>query len=178
MKKLIPFFFIAILVSCSSVRTAYDYDRSVDFTKYKTYAFSQESLSLAIGDLNRDRVLNAVETEMAAKGLTKAETADLIVDLHVKAQQQVTATANTTGYGHPYRYGYGGGFSTTQVSYDTYVDGTLIVNLVDAGTEKIVWQGTASKTVDETASPEKREANINYAIKQIFVNYPPKVAAK
>ena len=177
MKKYLPIFLIVILSACSSLKVSYDYDKQADFAKYKTYTFSEDALNLKINQLNRDRILNAIDTEMAAKGFTKTDSnPDVLVDVHVRAEQKVDATATTTptyGYGGPWRYGYGGGFSTTQINYNEYVEGTLFINLVDRATEKIAWQGRATKTLDEDASAEKREQNINTAVKQIFTKYPP-----
>jgi Domain of unknown function (DUF4136) len=176
MKKLL-FFAAVIMASCSSVKVAYDFDKQADFTKYKTYAFTQESLNLGIEQLNRDRLINAVETELAAKGFTKSESPDVLIDMHITAKKRTEAVANTTGTGgyRGYgRYGYGGGFSTTTVDYNEYIDGTLLINMVDKSTEKIAWQGRGTRTLDEDASAAKRESNINYAVKQIFTNYPPK----
>jgi len=179
MKKLIILFVAVIFASCSSVKVAYDYDKQVDFTKFKTYAFTEEVAKLPIDDLNRGRLITAVETELAGKGFTKSDNPDVLIDLHVTAKQRTEAVANTSGtggyggYGYG-RYGYGGGFSTTTVNYNQYTDGTLLINMVDKSTEKIAWQGRGTKTLDEDASPQKREQNINYAVKQIFLNYPPK----
>lgn len=166
------------ITSCSSVKVVYDYDKQVDFTKYKTYAFTEEVPKLPIDDLNRGRLITAVETELAAKGFTKSESPDVLIDMFVTAKKRTEAVANTTGgyggFGRYGRYGYGGGFSTTTVDYNEYTDGTLLINMVDKSTEKIAWQGRGTKTLDENASPSKREQNINYAVKQIFTNYPPK----
>lgn len=177
MKRILIMILAAALTACSSLKVTYDYDGQADFTKYKTYAFTEEALKLPIEQLNRDRILKAIENEMTAEGFTKSETPDVLVDLHVKAEQKREATATTTGGygmgGYYGRYGYGGGFSTTQINYNDYIEGTLFVNLVDRATEKIAWQGRATKTIDEDVSPEKRESNINYAVKQIFTKYPP-----
>jgi hypothetical protein len=113
---------------------------------------------------------------MSLKGFTKSDNPDILLDLHVKTKEQMQATATTTGPGYGYgygRYGYGGGFSTTQISYDEYTIGTLIITLVDNSSQKIVWQGTGSKTLAENASTAKKESNIQYAVQQIFSNYPP-----
>lgn len=179
MKKVIFFVFIAALTACSTLKVTYDFDGQADFTKYKTYTFTEEALKLPIQQLNRDRVLQAIEKEMAAKGFTKsADNPDALIDLHVRAEEKMDATATTTGggmYGGGYygRYGYGGGYSTTRIDYNKYVEGTLFVDLVDNAAKKIVWQGRATKTIDEDISAEKREQNINYAIKEIFSKYPP-----
>lgn len=176
MKKLLVIIFMAGLAACSSLKVSYDYDKQADFAKYKTYAFTEEALKLPVGDLNRDRIIKAIETELAAKGMTKSDSPEALIDILVKAEEKVDATATTTptygGYGYG-RYGYGGGFSTTSINYNEYVEGTLFVNMVDAAAQKIVWQGRATKTIDEDASAEKREQNINTAIKQIFTKYPP-----
>lgn len=178
MKKYLSILILFAFVGCSTVKVAYDYDKQADFSKYKTYTISEETMKMAgVNQLNRDRIVNAVEAAMATKGFTKAENADVILDIRIKGEEVQTATATTSGgYGAGYgygRWGYGGGFSTTTVNYDKYVEGTLFITLVDKATEKIAWQGTGTKTIDENASAEKREQNIDYAVQQIFMNYPP-----
>ena len=180
MKKLVFVSLVLIAAACSSLKVSYDFDSQADFTKYKTYAFTQEALNLPIQQLNRARLLSAIETELSAKGFTKSEdNPDALIDLHVKAEERMEATATTTGTGVGYgggyygRYGYGGGFATTHVDYNKYIEGTLFVDFVDKAQQKIVWQGRATKTIDEDASAEKREQNINAAVKQIFSKYPP-----
>jgi hypothetical protein len=183
MKRIVLFVMVwMLLAACGpSIKVTYDYDGQADFAKYKTYAFSEDALKLPVNDLNRDRVLKAVETEMAAKGFTKSDNPDVWIDLHIKAEKKTEATATTTGtgmygggyYGGPWRYGYGGGFSTTQINYNDYIEGTLFVNMVDKASEKIVWQGRGTKTLDEDASTEKREANIKTGVNKIFTKYPP-----
>lgn len=175
MKKYILSILIVVTSACSTLKVTYDYDKQAEFARYKTYGYSEDSQKLPVGDLNRDRILQAVDTELAAKGFSKSDNPDVWIDMHIKAEQKVDATATTTPtYGGPWRYGYGGGFSTTQINYHEYVEGTLFVNIVDAASEKIVWQGRATKTLDENANAEKREQNINYTVKQIFTKYPPK----
>ncbi len=175
MKKLLIPFLLVGAVACSSIKTAFDYDKQADFSKYKSYAFSDSQLEQSIGQLNADRLIKAVEAELAKKGFSKSDAPDAIVDIHIKTEKKVSATANTTGgYGRYGRYGYGGGFSTTQINYDEYTDGTLFISIIDNSSQKIVWQGTGTKTLDENANADKRESNINYSVQQIMLNYPPK----
>jgi|SRR5688572_29904074 len=178
MKKIILSSLVALLVfaACSSIDVSYDYDKDANFTSYKTYGYTPEALALGIGDLNRDRLLKAIDAEMSARGFTKSDSPDALVDLIVKAQERTQATATNTG-GYYGRYGWGGGMSTTTINYDQYVDGTLFVNFIDKSTEKMVWQGRATKTLDENASPEKKETNIKNAVKMIFAKFPVKPAA-
>jgi hypothetical protein len=174
MKKFLIIPVLFAFMACSTVKVAYDYDKQADFSKYKTYVISEETMKMeGVNQLNRDRIINAVEAAMATKGFTKADNADVLLDVRIKGEEIQTATAtNTGGYGYG-RWGYGGGFSTTTVNYDKYVEGTLFVTLIDKATQKIAWQGTGTKTIEENASAEKKEQNIDYAVKQIFSNYPP-----
>jgi hypothetical protein len=183
MKKLLFLAIVLIIAaSCSSVKISSDFDRTAGFSSYKTYAFTEEALAIAINDLNRNRLFNAIDTELAAKGFTKsASNPDVMIDIKLKGEQKQTATATNTGgyggygYGYGYRYGWGGGFSTTTINYDTYVDGTLFIDMIDTKKNQLVWQGRGTKTIEPDASEKKREQNINYAVKQIFMKYPPKL---
>jgi len=166
---------LALLVAaCASVQTTYDYDKSADFKKGMTYAWDKHVQDLAIDQLNKDRIINAVEKEMSLRGYTKSDNPDFLVDFHVKLQQEESATATTMGPGGYGRWGYGwgGGFSTTTVDVNKYLDGTLFINLIDKASEKIIWQGRGEKTLDDNLTPEKRDAQINSGVAAIFKNFP------
>jgi hypothetical protein len=177
MKKLFYLLIIAFFAaSCSSIKVTSDYDKTAGFASYKTYAYTEEAMSLPLDDLNKNRILAAVSSELAAKGFTKSDNPDVLINLNIKTEKQQTATAtNSGGYGYGYRYGWGGGFSTTTINYDTYTDGTLFIDMIDASKKQLVWQGRGTKTIDENANAKKREENLNYAIKLIFATYPPKI---
>jgi hypothetical protein len=176
MKKVSILLMIMIIAaSCSSVKVSSDFDKSAGFAAYKTYSFTEEAKNLQLDDLNKNRILTAIESELGLKGFSKVESnPDVLIDVKLKGEQKQTATANTSGgYGYGYRYGWGGGFSTTTINYDTYVDGTLFVDMIDAKKSQLVWQGRGTRTIDPDANQKKREDNINYAVKQIFKQYPP-----
>jgi len=172
-KLLLPILILLIAASCATVNVSSDFDKTATFPAYKTYAFTPEALNLNIEELNRKRILTAVENELSLKGFTKSENPDVLIDIKVTGEKKQTATATTSGgYGYGYRYGWGGG--TTYVNYDSYTEGTVFINMIDASKKEVVWQGRGVGTIDPTASAEKREKNINYAVKQIFTKYPPK----
>jgi hypothetical protein len=180
MKKLFLPLLILILIisaSCSTIKVTSDYDKTAGFSAYKTYAFTEEAKNLNLDDLNKTRLMNAITSELSAKGFSKSESnPDVLIDVKLKGEQKQTATATSSGgYGGGYRYGWGGGFSTTTINYDTYVDGTLFIDMIDASKKQLVWQGRGTKTIDPDASSQKREDNINYAVKQIFAKYPPAI---
>lgn len=174
MKNTAIFLLVVLVSACASVTTSYDYDKTADFKKGMTYAWDKHVGELAMDQLNKDRIINAVEREMSARGYTKSDNSDFLVDFHVKLQQEQSTTATTTGpvgYGR-WGYGWGGGFSTTTIDVNKYVNGTLFINLIDKASEKLVWQGRGEKTLDDKQTPEKRDAMINDAVAAIFKKFP------
>jgi len=154
-------------------KTSFDYDKMADFAKFKTYAFKDGT---KVGDpLIDKRIVTALETELAAKGLTKNDTKpDLVVVYHVAFDKQKDITAyNTGGYGG-YGYRWGGGWGTTDVRVNEILVGTMVVDMVDASKQEMVWRGMGVKEVDTQAKPEKRDKSINSAVQKILKNYPPK----
>ncbi len=177
MKKLfLPILVLFLACSCATVKVSSDYDRTAPFAGYKTYAYTPEALNLNINEINKMRVLSAIDNELKLKGFTKSDNPDVLIDMKVTTSTKQIATANTTGgYGRGYGYRWGGGFSTTTINYDNYTEGTLFIDIIDAAKKQLVWQGRGVKTLDPEASASAREKNINNAVKSIFAKYPPKI---
>ena len=178
MKNLVFFLAMVLFAGCSSTKVSFDYDRSANFDDIKTFAFSEESLDMGVNQLNRDRILMAVKNNLVAKGLTQDKDANTIVDVHIKGKEVTQANATSTGgiyggYGRYGRYGMGTGMTTTTVTYDTYTEGTMIITLIDAAAQKILWQGSGTKSIEENLSTEKREETINKVVGEILSKYPP-----
>jgi len=175
MKKLFLLLAVAgLLTRCSGIKASSDYDREANFAAYKTYAFTKEASELPIDDINRRRIMDAVSTELAAKGFSKSDQPDVWIDLKLKAEQKQSATSSSTPYGAGYGYRWGGGFSTTTINIENYVEGTLFVDMIDVSKKQLVWQGRATKTIDPDSKTKDREYAITQAVKQIFTQYPPK----
>jgi hypothetical protein len=175
MKKILLFGLTVMIVSsCATVKVTTDYDKSAQFSSYKTYAFTPEAANMNIDDLNKIRITSAVENELSLKGFKKSDNPDVLIDLKLSLQNKQTATASTSGvYGVGYRYRWGGSFTTTSIDYQSYIEGTLFVDMIDAAKKQLVWQGRGVGTINQEVKPEKREANINNAVEKIFTKYPP-----
>src|SRR5690554_1883510 len=88
--KFIPFLALMLFASCSSVSVVTDYDRSVNFTEFKTYAYLKSGLDdMEISDLDKKRIMQAIDFEMASKGFMKGENPDLLLNLFTDTQQDV-----------------------------------------------------------------------------------------
>jgi hypothetical protein len=154
-------------------KTSFDYDKSANFASYKTYAMRD---GRKVGDpLIDNRIVAAIESELAAKGFTKTETnPDLLVIYHVAFDKEQDISGYTSGAG-PYGWRYGGGMQTTDLRVSEILIGTLVIDLTDAAKKEVVWRGMGVKEIDTQAKAEKRDKNINGAVAKMLKNYPPKV---
>jgi hypothetical protein len=171
MKKLCLALTLLVLpVVAIAQKTSYDYDKTATFQAYKTYALRDGT---KVGDkLIDDRFVAALDAELARKGLTKSETPDILVAYHVAFDKQQDVSAFSTG-GGPYGWRWGGGWSTTDVRVREILIGTLVIDVVDAKRNEVAWRGIGVKEVNPQAKPDKRDRNINDAVKKILKNYPP-----
>lgn len=171
--KLLPLFFLFVLASCSSVRVASDFDKNADFSQYKTYAFFKSGIDkVEISDLDKRRILAAIDTELAAKGFTKSENPDLLINIFTKSRQQVDVNQFNAGWGYGWGWGWNpwmwGGRST---SVSTSTEGTLYIDLVDAKKKELVWQGEGVGVL--TQNMKKKEERIQEFVQKILAKYPP-----
>ena len=160
--------FVLVLIAGVAVATAFaqkvniDSDPAAPFDSFHTYAWTVGTPSP--NPLGDQRIHDGVDRQLAARGLTKrAQDPDLIVATHVLAREERELIANGFGYGW-----YGGGFGT--VTEHTYVQGTLVVDLYDARTKKMVWRGTATDTASDKA--DKNAKKVNKALAKMFERYP------
>jgi hypothetical protein len=61
--------------------------------------------------------------------------------------------------------------TTSQTS--TIIVGQLDLDMYDREGKDLVWRGTATKTLDPKAKPEKRTKNLKKAVTKLLKNYPP-----
>ena len=163
-----------VLASASLLaqKTSFDFDKTANFAAFKTYALKDGT---KVGDpLIDDRISAAIDSQLAAKGLTKNEAKpDVTVMYHVAFDKQKDITAYSTG-GGPYAYRWGGGWGTTNVRVNEILVGTLVIDIADTTKSEVVWRGMGVKEVDVQAKAEKRDKNINNAVTKILKDFPPK----
>jgi hypothetical protein len=163
---------VAMLGTLAVAQTvSYDFDRRADFGRYRTYAWTRGT-ELA-DQLNHARVVRSIETQLGVKGLAKVDAndrPDLLVAYHTSFDKNLQINAWSSGFG-PARFG---GMRSGTATTQEILTGTLVVDLLDAGTKSIVWRGQASGDLDPAAKPDKRDKNINKATAKLFKNYPPR----
>jgi hypothetical protein len=180
-KMLTSLFVTASLSACSNITISTDYDVDHDFSGYKTYQWHPSGppqtadLNKVGSDIFDRRLTRLTEQKLAAKGVTKSDTPQFYINYSVVTQEQVSIdTYNSAFYGSRH-YGnnfYGGsGFSDTRVRY--YTQGTLIIDIIDANKNLLVWRASAASKLKPSATPQQNEANMSAILDQILAGFPP-----
>ena len=177
MKRFILFATALILTSCASIRISSDYDTNVDFSTYTTYAFFKPGIDkVEISDLDKRRVLRALESTLPTKGFSASETPDVLISFHTKAEKNVRVSESYLGWGSPFYGPYGGwgwgwGFNRPY-NVNTTTTGLLYIDIIDATSKKLVWQGKGNGSLSK-GTPQEREERIRVFVTEILAAYPP-----
>ncbi len=167
--KILPLLLFFAVASCSSIKVYSDYDKKVDFTQYKTYAFYKNGIDKAeISDLDKKRILRSIDEVMATKGFLKSETPDMLISINAKSEQNVNVNQYNSGWGFGWDWGPFWG-SNTMVSTST--DGILTIDLIDAKLKELIWQGEGTGYL--TKNVDKKDENVKEFVTQILAQYPP-----
>ena len=185
MKRVVLLSIVAFLSAVTALGqdVRYNFDKNTDFSKLKTYKWVELKGAAKVNDLVGKQITNAIDAELATKGLRKVDSdpADLYIGYQAGVGQEKQFTSYSTDWGYGggwYRGGwYGGGMGSTTTSgqTDTIYVGQLALDMYDSANKDLVWRGVASKTIDEKAKPDKQAKNLAKAVKKLLKNYPPPV---
>lgn len=176
--RFIPVLLLFVLGSCASVRVDTDYDNNADFSQFRTYAFYKDGIDkVEISDLDKKRILRAIDQQLVAKGMTKSENPDLLINIFTKSREQVNVNQFSAGWGYGWGYGWspwiGGNYST---SVSSTTEGTLYIDLIDGRKKELIWQGVGTGSLSQ--SMNRKEEKINEFVARILSQYPPGINKK
>ena len=175
-------FALLLAASCSSVSTSYDFDPDADFARLSSYSWwsdakgkPESSADEAGSPLVLERIRRATDGHLAAAGYKRVSSnPDFLVVARTGSRDRtrVTSTPSRYGGGHgPYGYRYwdgGGGVDVYQ-----YEEGSLVLDIVDAKTNKLLWHGVAKAVVPEGRKPEEITKLVNEAVEALMKDFPP-----
>lgn len=143
-----------------------DFDHGADFGKYKTYSWLNAKGS---NDLWTDRIMQDVDQQLAAKGWTKVQAGgDASVSAFGRTHNEQTMNTFYDGLGGGWRWG---GFGESMTTTENTPVGSLVVDIFDSGTKKLIWRGTSTDTLSE--KPDKNEKKLEHAVDDMFKHFPP-----
>ena len=149
------------------VKTDYDRGTETSVSTRKTYSWEKVQTP---DPLWVDRIKEAVNASLTAKGLTPVESGG---DISIVAMEMTknNRTLNTyyDGFGGGWRWG--GGFGNATTTVDNYKVGTLVVDLFDTKTKKLIWRGSSSDTLSDKS--DKNIRDLDKGVQKMFDHFPP-----
>ena len=176
---------LILAAGCAGQQVTTDYSPATSFSQFKTFALVSSPDTTAAQQLLDQRVRNAVQAQLTTKGLTPADrqNADLYVGYGMvdKTHRQVYTYNDGWGWGggwgwRYYRWGVAWPM-TVQRQVETYTDGTVVVNLIDAKTKQVVWEGEVPDVVNlPVDDPIRATKEVDAAVTKLFTKYPPQTS--
>ena len=167
--------FCAIAVTACAPLTVSSYvQRGLDFASYRTYdwgppdAFPTGDPRLDRNPFFKDHFEGAVERQMAARGFEKATSGvpDLLIHYHASIKQRLDVNRIDREYGYCYD-------ESCQVKVIEYEAGTLVLDIVDSRTNRLIWRCWSQKSVQALLDNEDEMARtINEAVKRMLERLP------
>ena len=162
------------LAGCATLRVNSYVERGADFTQYRSYAWAERG-AFATGDPRLDnnrffsqRVEEAVDMQLAARGFEKTGTgtADVLLHIHARMEQRLDTAAFDPIDGH---------CIDDECRPGVYDAGTLMVDFMDRRTNRLAWRGWAERSFDGVIeNQEWMEATIDETVARILAQLPRK----
>ncbi|MGH7462500.1 MAG: DUF4136 domain-containing protein [Longimicrobiales bacterium] len=154
----------------TTARTSTGFDSGADFSRFHTYSW-RNGTSAANGEVDK-RIVDAVNRELQRKGLLETESGgDLAVLYHVSFERRLDIVAQDYLDGPYWR-------DWTRLPYAREVreireipEGTLVIDLVDARRNQLVWRGISVAELER--DEEDLDRNIGFVTAEMFEDYPP-----
>jgi hypothetical protein len=165
--------FALATTGCATMNVSSHIERNVNFADYVTYDWGPPD-NLPVGDPRLDNnpffddyLRGAIEKQLAAKGyeLGLGGTPDLLIHYHASVSQKLDVYEVDQSYGYCY------GNCEPQVA--DYELGTLIVDIVDTRSNKVVWRGWAQDTINGVIDNQDRlEKQVEEGVTKMMLLLP------
>ena len=161
-----------LVVSCAPIQVSYDYEKTVDFSKYKTYNYYQD-IETGFNDLDSKRLINAMDENLQARGMSLSEVPDFFINIQSQEYREDQRSAVGVGVGGTGR-NVGGGVSIGIPIGQSNINRKIIIDFIDENGIGLIWQSVSDSSFNPNASPYTREKRLKEIVTKVLSNYPPK----
>ena len=157
-------FVILLLQGCNYVEVNSEYDTGTNFRSLRTFNVKpmRSNDNRKVNEFDLERVENAISSELEARGYRQASSnADMSVEAHVVTREKRDLESTTT-------YRHGG--STTDYDVLEYTEGSLMIDIRNAQTQKLLWHSVGVGIIDKHA--KNKQERVNNAVAKIFAGFP------
>lgn len=184
---------VALVAGCSPSVTVQQ-KPGTDFSQYRTYDWAQTDVKSADSQnpiyrssLNDAQIQQAISSELAKRGIRQAAPDAkpdfyLTYHLYIDEAERTVANPPVRGYAFPYAVSYRGGYLPINYGYwyttpyyrtgyrtETYQEGTMILDFIDARTNNLVWRGSVADAVN---NPARLGSEFSRVAKDILDEFP------
>jgi hypothetical protein len=163
-----------VAAGCATMNVSSHVEQGLDFGQYRTYEWGPAD-ALPTGDARldqnpffKDHVQGAVEKALAVKGYERAAAGsvpDLLIHYHANISRRIDVNGIDREYGYCYE--------NCQPRVIEYEAGTLVLDVVDVRTNRVIWRGWAQDTVKEALEdPDTMERQINEGVTGMLARFP------
>lgn len=180
--RLLPLAFIALIISaCSGIPVSQDFEQGFDFSSLRTFAWdANEDNQWGIASSNElvdRRIIAAIENTLTARQFSQvdSEQADFLVLYNVVVEQRISSSNVSGGVsmGRSTRGRHGSIGISTGSQVRTYEQGTLLIDVIDVASDKLVWRGTSSQALPDLSDPQRLTDHINATVAAVLAQFPP-----
>ncbi len=143
-----------------------DFDHHINFSGYKTYSLAKVDTP---DPLWNDRVKEAVDRQLKAKGWSELPSGGDVSIVAVGTTREKPALRT---FYNGFDGWIWGGFADATTYVENYTVGTLVIDLFDTSSKKLIWRGSASDVL--SGKPEKDEKKVDKAVDKMFEHFPPR----
>ncbi len=159
-----------MLVGCAAP-VLYDFDENANFLQDRKFEF-EGGQNGETQSLDRSRIHQAILSQLISKGYTEVDTnASLRVRYRIEEEIRIESTGVSYGVGMS-RNHLGVGMHTPVRSREIK-EGKLVVEMVAASDNRVIWRAVSQKRLTEQMNPDKRIALVNEIVSEMFSYYPP-----
>jgi hypothetical protein len=179
---------VSTLLPTTALAQEVTYDvGAADFSVLKTFAFKDdlgpknetEETTAYDSPFVRERTHAAIAAQLEGRGLRRD---DQHPDVYVSTRRTFKTEYAAYSWGPGYGYGWGlGGWGPWYGGGTSYIDeritGTLIVDVENAATGRLIWRGIGERHVHPLGSPEHRTKRVRQEVTKMFSKFPSDAVA-
>ncbi|MEQ3796417.1 DUF4136 domain-containing protein [Flavobacteriaceae bacterium MJ-SS4] len=171
MKKLQIIILVMTISSCSSTKVNYDFEKTTDFTVYKTYNYYID-MQTGLNELDSKRLLKAIDNQLTIKGIVLSDNPDFLINIKSSEYQEPQNSSVGVGVGGG-GGNVGGGVSIGIPIGQSNINRQIIIDFVDENKNGLFWQAISESSFNPNSSPEIKEEKLNEIVTKVFSEYPP-----
>ena len=180
MRFILVVFATLVISACSGIPVSQDFEQAFDFSGLETFAWQpneNNEWGVTDNELVDRRIITAVDNTLAAQQFNRVdrEKADFLVHYNVVVDQRISSSNVSGGVsmGRSTRGRHGSIGISTGSQIRTYDQGTLLIDVVDVASDKLVWRGVSSQALPDLSDSQRLTDHINNTVAAILKQFPP-----